>query len=99
MRSNKIKGKPPPKNLIGLVTFIVLTICIIYATIVSASLNAELQITGEGLFKATPASWEFPYTGGVQTFTATSSGIYTIELWGAQGGSTTANGNPHGGYG
>jgi hypothetical protein len=35
---------------------------------------------------------DFNYTGGIQTFTAPLSGIYKIELWGAQGGGNTSGG-------
>jgi len=38
----------------------------------------------------------FDYTGSVQTFTAPGTGTYTIEAWGAQGG--TASGGGLGGY-
>ncbi|MDD3453451.1 MAG: glycine-rich protein [Bacilli bacterium] len=31
--------------------------------------------------------WEYDYTGSYQTFTAPYSGMYKVELWGAQGGS------------
>ena len=30
--------------------------------------------------------WNFTYTGSVQTFTASSSGTYEIQVWGASGG-------------
>lgn len=33
-------------------------------------------------------STNFDYTGDIQTFTAPQSGVYKIELWGAQGGTT-----------
>ena len=32
---------------------------------------------------------QFDYTGSVQTFTAPDDGVYTIEVWGAQGGTGT----------
>lgn len=35
---------------------------------------------------------EFEYTGSEQTFTATKTGKYKVELWGAQGNSSTAGG-------
>jgi len=41
-------------------------------------------------------SQTFSYTGGLQTFTAVCSGTYTIEAWGAQGGSQPQQ---TGGYG
>ena len=40
--------------------------------------------------------WEFSYTGGEQTLQV-APGIYTIELWGAQGGNSAVNGGL-GGY-
>lgn len=33
----------------------------------------------------------YDYTGGSQTFTAPVSGIYKLEVWGAQGGSSNSN--------
>ncbi len=38
------------------------------------------------------AETEFNYTGGPQTYTAPTTGIYTFELWGAQGGNNGAKG-------
>jgi len=43
-----------------------------------------------------PTSQDFAYTGNVQTFTASHSGTYTLEVWGAQGGNY---GNQAGGLG
>ena len=40
--------------------------------------------------------WNYDYTGSSQTFTSPCDGIYKLELWGAQGGSTSS---VHGGYG
>ena len=31
-------------------------------------------------------TWNFSYTGSVQTFTATTAGTYDLQLWGASGG-------------
>ena len=42
-------------------------------------------------------NFEYAYTGNVQTFTAPTSGEYTLEVWGAQGG--TASTTYIGGYG
>ena len=33
-----------------------------------------------------PTEWTFDYTGGEQIFTAPTTGIYKLEVWGAQGG-------------
>src|SRR5690606_17023907 len=38
------------------------------------------------------AETEFNYTGGPQTYTAPTTGTYTFELWGAQGGNNGAKG-------
>ena len=44
--------------------------------------------------------FEYDYTGGVQIFTAPISGLYTLEVWGAQGGnSADSSVNRQGGYG
>ena len=43
-------------------------------------------------------SWTFPYTGGVQTFTAPLNGTYKLEVWGAQGGEDGGNAGGKGGY-
>lgn len=40
---------------------------------------------------------DFYYTGDIQTFTAPENGTYTLEVWGAQGGSPSND--VHGGYG
>ncbi|MBQ1468315.1 MAG: DUF11 domain-containing protein, partial [Solobacterium sp.] len=40
----------------------------------------------------------FSYTGDVQTFTAPEIGFYTLEAWGAQGGSAAAGSGGEGGY-
>ena len=37
--------------------------------------------------------WTFDYTGAIQTFTAEDSGIYKLEVWGAQGGNVTGGSN------
>src|SRR5690606_17930712 len=42
-------------------------------------------------------SQSFSYTGNVQTFTAPVTGEYTLEVWGAEGGSYVNNGGK-GGY-
>ena len=34
-------------------------------------------------------TYDFPYSGGEQTFTPVCRGTYTLEVWGAQGGSAT----------
>ena len=34
--------------------------------------------------------WEFNYTGGVQSFTASCGGVYKLEVYGAQGGNATS---------
>ncbi|MBT2630676.1 hypothetical protein J7E76_16430 [Bacillus sp. ISL-101] len=36
-------------------------------------------------------SWDFQYTGNVQSFTVPYTGTYKLETWGAQGGNDTAN--------
>ena len=48
----------------------------------------------------TGQEWTFPYTGAVQTYTVASmcSGTYKLEVWGAQGGSTSSNTGGLGGY-
>lgn len=47
------------------------------------------------------STYDFPYTGKVQTFTAPASGYYLLEAWGASGGgeNSAGLGNPgKGGY-
>ncbi|WP_168735899.1 glycine rich domain-containing protein [Cohnella fermenti] len=46
--------------------------------------------------EATDTSFDF--TGAVQTFTVPATGTYTLELWGAQGGSYSGSNGGHGGY-
>ena len=38
-----------------------------------------------------PTEWTFDYTGAEQTFTASVSGTYKLETWGAQGGNTSGD--------
>src|SRR5574344_2694643 len=51
--------------------------------------------------KAENPSWTFDYTGDIQTFNVPYSGVYKLEVWGAQGGISYANGSQQdiGGYG
>ena len=42
-------------------------------------------------------SQEFGYTGGVQTFTVPYTGVYKLEVWGAQGGSVSGYAGGKGG--
>lgn len=48
-----------------------------------------------------PESYEFDYTGEIQTFTAPKDGVYKLEVWGAQGGTADDGENitASGGYG
>jgi len=39
-----------------------------------------------------PQTWNFNYTGSVQTFTAPSTGTYRFDVWGGQGGYKGGNG-------
>lgn len=48
--------------------------------------------------RADGESKDFPYTGGVQTYTVPSDGIYQIELWGAQGGNDSTYQGGRGAY-
>jgi hypothetical protein len=43
-------------------------------------------------------SWDYGYSGGVQTFTAPSAGKYQLEVWGAQGGNGLNTTGGAGGY-
>ena len=43
-------------------------------------------------------SYEFDYTGSEQEFTAPKTGVYRIEVWGAQGGTAAAGAGGYGGY-
>ena len=45
------------------------------------------------------SDFDFDYTGGKQTFTAPYSGVYQLEIWGAQGGSYENGTSGIGGYG
>jgi filamentous hemagglutinin family protein len=52
---------------------------------------------GTGQYQA-GSTTNFTYTGAVQTFTATSSGTYTLSVWGASGGSVTGYLAGNGGF-
>lgn len=58
--------------------------------------------TGTGTGATGTSLGTYNYTGGVQTFTAPTSGTYKLETWGAQGGSYTGQsqtpGRGKGGY-
>ena len=41
---------------------------------------------------------EFDYTGGIQTYTASVTGLYKLEVWGAEGGSSGSCSGGKGGY-
>lgn len=41
---------------------------------------------------------EYDYTGDVQKFTVPKSGVYKLEVWGAEGGSNNENDGGYGGY-
>lgn len=45
----------------------------------------------------TTTTWNYGYTGGMQSFTVPASGTYKLEVWGAQGGSYGSAGG-YGGY-
>ena len=45
----------------------------------------NIQLYAPGYF------WEFNYTGGIQSFTAPTSGTYKLEVWGAEGGTNAPN--------
>ena len=44
-------------------------------------------------------TWNYGYTGGVQSFSTPCNGTYKLEVWGAQGGSNPSSGEAKGGYG
>lgn len=44
-------------------------------------------------------SYNFPYSGSVQTFTAPATGTYQLEVWGAEGGGSALSGNSNSGLG
>lgn len=62
-------------------------------TSIIANTNAE---TSQGK-RINTNTFEYGYTGNVQTFTIPITGNYTLETWGASGGSTTYRGG-YGGY-
>jgi len=43
-------------------------------------------------------TWTYDYTGGIQSFTVPCGGVYTLEVWGAQGGTGRGNAGGYGGY-
>ena len=48
-------------------------------------------------FHASENEWEFNYTGSIQEFKIPYSGKYKIEIYGAQGGSTSVESGGQGG--
>lgn len=55
--------------------------------------NLNQKIKCNLYFYSGQTIFDFDYTGGEQTFTATLSGTYKLETWGAQGGNSIANGS------
>ena len=66
-------------------------ICII-SLVLYKPLVAEAAITSIGTYQ------EFEYTGGVQSFTVPVTGLYRLEVYGAQGGSYSSGTGGKGGY-
>ena len=58
---------------------------------------AKLTYLGENGECTSGQTWEFDYTGAEETFTPTCAGTYSLEVWGAQGGSIDST--YYGGYG
>lgn len=57
------------------------------------------EVPNPDYVEASPGTSEvFHYTGGQQTFTASRAGTYTLELWGAAGGSGSEAAANRGGY-
>ncbi|MDR1884391.1 MAG: fimbrillin family protein [Prevotella sp.] len=52
-------------------------------------INYELSIDADPSGYSPLLPWEFNYTGSPQTFTVPISGEYQLEVWGAQGGTST----------
>ena len=83
----------------------------ISVTTKSSSAVANRAKTGDGYAKITYVSadmrdgdtvsvgdaWDFAYNGNVMNFIAPVAGVYKLETWGAQGGSSSTT--YHGGYG
>ena len=60
----------------------------------------QTTAAGSACESAIGTEYEFDYTGSEQTFQVSCSGTYTLETWGAQGGSSSYNTNSNnGGYG
>ncbi|MFD0589097.1 glycine-rich protein [Paenibacillus sp. GCM10027627] len=49
-------------------------------------------------YSTAPKENNFAYTGSMQTFTAPKTGTYTIQAWGAQGGSANGDNGGKGGF-
>ena len=64
------------------------------------NLYAKFNSETSACESAIGTEYEFDYTGSEQTFQVSCSGTYTLETWGAQGGSSSYNANSNsGGYG
>lgn len=75
--------------------FIKIFISMILVTFISIiSFNFSTQEV-----KADENSFEFKFTGAVQQFVAPVDGIYTLELWGAEGGGSRLSGDTQSGLG
>nr|MCR4580971.1 hypothetical protein [Bacilli bacterium] len=63
----------------------------------SATLYAKFRYNDDYCASVSNVAYTFDYTGGEQEFVPLCTGTYTLEVWGAQGG--TATSSYRGGYG
>ena len=95
----KMSGTEPDAAEIYINDFEVETACISYGKYKVLYEDGKLQkpVVGKCV---SGDRYVFAYTGNEQIFTAPTSGTYTIEAWGAQGGSSSYNSfKSEGGYG
>ena len=81
------------------VCFYFMILTILFATIASAALNTELQISGDARFNPIPPPIPdyiiFEHTGNIQYVTVPEACTMEMHVWGAQGG---GNNGGRGGY-
>ncbi len=59
--------------------------------------TTDTIVSSKTLVVASGKTWNYGFTGGVQSFNIPATGNYKLEVWGAQG--ATGNGGGAGGYG
>lgn len=95
--SLKISGTLPDSGFVEIADFEVIDACLIYRNYVVTFENGEAKdVVEDG--KCVPSNITFAYTGSPETYEVPKTGVYKVEAWGAQGGSSNVYSGGYGGY-